>query len=69
MTIRQAEVIVGLAKNNMNALATARAMFVHPNTIHYNVRMIHRNTGKNPLDFYDLCELLPEARAVLGEED
>lgn len=70
MTITQAEVIKILAKNNINAAATAREMFMHRNTIDYHIRMIFRNTGLNPLNFYDLCELLRRATAVLeGDHD
>lgn len=68
MTLRQAEVIINLAKNNLNALATARAMFVHHNTVYYNIRMIHRNTGLNPLVFYDMVKLVPMAEEVLRND-
>lgn len=65
LTQTQAEVVVKLAKNSMNAAAAAREMFMHRNTVDYHIRMIYRNIGKNPLDFYDLCELLPIAEEVL----
>ena len=65
MTVTQAEVITMLAKNNINAAATARAMFMHRNTVDYHVRMIYRNTGLNPLNFYDLPTLLSMAKEVL----
>ena len=68
VTKTQAEVIVKLAKNNINAAATARDMFMHRNTVDYHIRMIYRNTGKNPLSFYDLLELLPMAQKTLMEE-
>ncbi len=68
MTLRQAETIVSLAKNNMNARATARAMFVHYQTVIYNIKMIRRNTGLNPLDFYDLSKLIPMAQEVLNAD-
>ena len=67
ITRTQAEVIVKLARNNINAAATAREMFMHRNTVDYHIRMIYRNTGKNPLNFYDLLELLPIAQETLGE--
>ena len=67
ITRTQAEVIVKLARNNINAAATAREMFMHRNTVDYHIRMIYRNTGKNPLSFYDLLELLPIAQETLGE--
>ena len=70
MTIRQAETIVSLAKNNLNMRATAREMFVHYHTVIYNVKMIRRNTGLNPLELDDLTELLRKAKAVLeGDHD
>lgn len=68
MTKTQAEVIVKLAKNNINAAATAREMFMHRNTVDYHIRMIYRNTGRNPLNFYDLLTLLSDAESCLGME-
>lgn len=65
LTPTQAEVVVKLAKNNINAAAAAREMFMHRNTVDYHIRMIYRNTGKNPLHFYDLLELLPVANTIL----
>ncbi len=67
LTLRQAEVIVNLAKTNMSARAAAHRMFVHPQTIYYNIRQILKKTGKNPANFYDLHDLLPIAEAVLKE--
>lgn len=66
MTPTQAEIVVKLAANNINVAATAREMFMHRNNIDYHVRMIHRNTGLNPLKLYDLLELVKKAEAVLG---
>ena len=68
MTIIQAEIILKLAKNNINAAATAREMFMHRNTIDYHIRMVYRNTGLNPLNFYDLNQLVIKATAVLEGE-
>lgn len=65
MTKTQAEIILKLAKNNINAAATAREMFMHRNTVDYHIRMVYRNTGLNPLNFYDLTALLHEATTVL----
>lgn len=70
MTTTQAEVIVTLAKNNMNTTATAKELFLHRNSVYHHIRMIQLNTGRNPLNFYDLCDLLKKAKAVLeGEHD
>lgn len=70
MTILQAEVIVALARNNMNTTATAKDLCFHRNSIYHHIGMIRRNTGLNPLNFYDLCDLLRKAKTVLeGEYD
>lgn len=66
MTLRQAEVIVSLADNNLNARAAARAMYVHYQTLLYNIRQIQKNTGLNPTSYHDMNELLPMAREVLA---
>lgn len=68
MTVRQAEVIISLAKNNLNMKATAREMFVHYHTVIYNVKMIRRNTGLNPLDIGELAELVRRANEVLAND-
>ena len=68
MTNTQAQVIKMLAKNNINAAATAREMFMHRNTIDYHIRMVYRNTGLNPLVFYDMIKLLPLAEEVLKND-
>ena len=66
MTTTQAEVITKLAENSMNTTATAKQMIMHRNSVYHHIMMIRRDTGLNPLNFYDLCELLREAKAVLG---
>lgn len=68
MTITQAEVITKLAKNSMNTTATAKELFLHRNSVYHHIRMVQRDTGLDPLNFYDLNELLKKANAVLEGE-
>lgn len=72
MTELQAQVIIALADNNLNVSDTARQMFMHRNTVVYHIRAIHNKTGKNPLNFYDFCDLLRIAKGIFrkahGEE-
>lgn len=68
MTATQAEVIIKLAKNDMNITATAKDIVMHRNTVYYHIMMAHRSTGLNPMKFYDLCKLLPIAREVLNRD-
>ena len=67
MTIMQAEVITGLAKYNMNLSATARGIPLGPSVVYYYVYKTIDETGLDPRKFYDLCELLPIANAVLED--
>jgi sugar diacid utilization regulator len=55
------KLILAYAKNNMNAKATARELYYHPNTVYkYFIKM----KGKyrlNPCVFYDLVKLIEMA--------
>ena len=52
------EIILSLAANRMRVTEVALELSLHRNTIIYNIGRIHEITGKNPLDFYDLIELV-----------
>jgi hypothetical protein len=67
VTKLQAEIVVRLANNSLNVSETAKEMFLHRNSINYHVRKIHKLTGKNPLNFYDMCDLLPKAQSELND--
>ena len=66
MTKLQAEIIIALAENQLSITETSRKIFLHRNSVSYHIRKITKNTGKNPLDFYDMCDLLPLARQVFN---
>lgn len=61
----EAKIIMLLAENNLDVSPVSRILYMHRNSIMYHIRMIRKKTGKNPQNFYDMCELLPEARFVL----
>jgi len=46
------------ADANMNALAAAKALGIHPNTIYARIRRIRELTGRDPLDYHALTEML-----------
>jgi sugar diacid utilization regulator len=46
------------ADADMNVLQAAKLLSVHPNTIYARVQRINDITGKNPLSYHDLTELL-----------
>lgn len=68
MTNLQAEIIVALADNQLKITEAAKKLFMHRTTVNYHIRKIHRTTGKNPLDFYDMCELILTAQKVINGE-
>ena len=66
MTQLEAQIILLLAENNLDVSPISRILYMHRNSVMYHIRAIRKKTGKNPQDFYDMCELLPEARFVLN---
>ena len=62
MTKLEAEIIIGLADNQMSVSKTAKKIYMHRTTLNYHIKKIRESTGKNPLDFHDLCDLLAKAR-------
>lgn len=52
------DIILSLAKNDMNISKVARDMKYHRNSILYHMDKIKRETGLNPYKFYDLMTLV-----------
>lgn len=65
MTTVEAEVVLGLAKNGLRIEPTMRQLNIHRTTLTRYIRKIKRDTGLNPLDFYDMEWLVPKAKAIL----
>lgn len=65
MTVAQAEVVLGLAKYNLNVEATARGLYLSSSTVWRHIYAIIDQSGLDPRNFYDLCELLPYAEAIM----
>ena len=68
MTEAQIEVIRALADNSMSVAETARAMGKKPATIHGHINNIMSGTGKDPLNFHELNELLKIAERQQGKK-
>ena len=68
VTQLHAEIIIALADNQLKITEAAKKLFMHRTTLNYHIQKIHKTTGKNPLDFYDMCELLHTARQVINGE-
>ena len=55
-------IVVAYADNNMNIAETAKALNYHRNSIAYHLDQIHKRTGINPKNFYDLVRLIDHIR-------
>ena len=69
ISVTAAHVIRGMAQNRLRVRDTARAMHYSDQTISYHVKHIRELTGKDPRDFFDMCELLKMADEVLKKEE
>ena len=61
------KIIIALANNRMNVSEVARQLYMHRNTVAYNLERIKQITGKDPLNFYDLYRLVMLAKEELAE--
>ena len=62
MTECQKEILLALAACSLNVSAVSRKLRLHRNTVTYQVEKIKRETGLDPLNFYQLVELLRRRR-------
>lgn len=64
----QKKIITLLAENKMNVNEVARILHYHRNTIMYHIGRIKKETGKDPLNLFDLAELIGMVKAVRCRE-
>lgn len=58
MEDRDKKLLKAYAAHNMNVRETGGSVYLHYNSIRYRFRLIQRETGLNPRNFYDLEKLL-----------
>lgn len=68
LTAADAEVVVTMADVGLSQAKTARKIYKCRHTIYYHCRAIKEKTGLDPMSFYDMCKLLPMAKAILEEK-
>jgi DNA-binding PucR family transcriptional regulator len=61
------KIILALADNRMRVTEAARELFMHYSTVIYHIRLIKAITGKDPMNFYDLIDLVRMAREMLTD--
>ena len=52
------DILITLVESGMNQSEVARRLCVHRNTVAYRLNKIRKTTGLNPLNVYDLIELI-----------
>lgn len=52
------ETAIAFADNNMHTQYTANKMYVTHSSVVYRLRKLHKMTGLNPYNFYELHEIL-----------
>ena len=62
------QIILGLAANGMKPSQTARSLYMDRQTVVNNVEKIKQLTGKDPLNFYDLYELVLFVKGVIKHD-
>lgn len=58
LTDKQREVVLALADCSMSITKTSKKIFRNRNTVLYHIRKVNETTGKDPMNFYDLIELV-----------
>ena len=58
MEDRDKKLLKAYAENNMSMKKTSGAVYLHYNSIRYRFRLIQRETGLDPRNFYNLEKLL-----------
>lgn len=58
MTPIRWEIVQALANNRMRVTEAARALYIDRSTVLYHLGMIKAITGKDPMNFYDLVDLV-----------
>ena len=62
------KVVFALADCGLNPSRAARKLFVHRNTVLHHIGEIKSYTGLDPLDFYDMVELLRRFKEEKDDE-
>lgn len=68
MTQLHAEVILALADTNLKISKAAEKLYRHRNSVVFHIEQVKKTTGKDPMNFYDMVELVEAAKRVLEGE-
>ena len=64
LTDTDMKILIGFANNNMNASKIAKQLYMHRNTVMYHLEKIKMTTELNPLNFFELIQLMELAGVI-----
>lgn len=64
LTEKEKEILLALAEHNMNRSEAAMSLYMARNSFYYHFNNIHKKTGLDPRNFYDLAKLLGMAKVT-----
>lgn len=67
LTPVRCRIILALANNSMRVSRAAQAIEMNHSTLLYHLKLIKAITGKDPMNFYDLIDLVRMAREMLTD--
>ena len=67
LTPVRCRIILALANNSMRVSRAAQAIEMNHSTLLYHLKWIKAITGKDPMNFYDLIDLVRMAREMLTD--
>lgn len=62
------EVILALADCGMRPTSVAKKLYIDHSTVRYHIRIIKAITGLDPMDFYDLGDLVASVKGVSKDD-
>lgn len=69
MTPVRCKIVLAMADNRMRVTEAAKELFMHYSTVIYHIKLIKAITGKDPMNFYDLIDLVKLAKEYLEYYD
>ena len=69
LSAHQCNIILAIAEASMNITKACEIYYLAQPSMYYQIRRIKELTGKDPRNFYDLCDLVQYAKAKKKEDE
>ena len=68
MTPIRCDIVLAFADSRMSVGETAKRLYVDRKTVWYHLKVIRSITGKNPMNFFDLYDLVTMVKGAKNNE-